>query len=80
MVYVAGSLVVALCVVTIAFTGILRWTIRQHARERERLVDQLCHLSGRTWNDPPSHREVAAEIDLDAAYTWESPAPEQMVA
>lgn len=80
MLYVALGLVVALCAVTIAFTSILRWTVRQQARERERLVDQLCYLAGRTWNDPPSHR-TEPELDLDRVRReWESPAPEQMEA
>lgn len=80
MLYVSVALVVVLAVVVLAFTSILRWTIRQHARERERLVDQLCYLSGRTWNDPPSHVPPSLEAVPDWANTWESPAPEQMVA
>jgi hypothetical protein len=79
MLYVALSSIAALVVVTISFAGVVRWGLRQQARERERLVDQLCYLTGRPWNDPPS-REPDPEPERDWENTWESQAPEQMVA
>ena len=79
MLYVALANAAALVVVTITLASILRWNVRQHARERERLVDQLCHLTGRPWNDAPAARPTV-EPERDWESTWESQAPEQMVA
>jgi len=80
MLYVALAALAALVVVTISFAGVIRWGLRQQARERERLVDQICYLSGRAWNDPPSHRSDDPEAVREWASSWESEAPEQMVA
>jgi len=74
MLYVALASIGALVVVTISFAGVIRWGIRQHAREREQLVNQVCYLSGRTWQDPPSFTSPALEIPPDEAWTT----PEQM--
>lgn len=37
---------------------------RQHARERGLLIDQILHLSGRTWTPPPADE-------------WQPPADEE---
>jgi len=54
MLYVALFLIAALVAVVVAFAGIVRSLIRQHARERDLLVNQILHLSGRTWTPPPA--------------------------
>jgi len=79
MLYVALASIAALVVVTISFAGVIRWGIRQQARERELLVNQLCALSGRPWQEPPAWHPTP-EPERDWETTWESQAPEQMVA
>lgn len=54
MIYVAIAACASTAVVSVVLGGLLRSIIRQGARERERLVNQVCHLSGRTWTPPPS--------------------------
>lgn len=54
MIVVAAAAVVSVTVVTVAFLQALRWQARQHARERDLLVNQVLHLSGRTWQPPPA--------------------------
>lgn len=51
---ISVAAVVAVTVVTVAFLQALRWQARQHARERDLLVNQVLHLSGRTWQPPPA--------------------------
>jgi hypothetical protein len=51
--YVALALAGVLLLTTVAWAGLLRGLIRQHARERDLLVNQVMHLSGRTWVPPP---------------------------
>ena len=77
MLYVALSAIGALVVVTISFAGVIRWGIRQHAREREQLVNQVCYLSGKTWQDPPSFENLPS-LEMPPDEVWTS--PEQMVA
>ena len=46
---------------TIYVTATLfRGLVRQQARERELLLNQIMHLAGRTWTPPP------AAVELDA--------------
>ena len=73
MFYVALLEGVALIVTVLAFTSLLRWHIRQAARDRDLLVNQLCNLAGRPWQDPPSFREPEEEPE---DITWAI--PEQM--
>ena len=75
MLYVALSLVVALALVTIAFTSILRWQIRQAARREDQLVNQLCALAGRPWQEPPAWRAPEAVTEPELAFVS---APEQL--
>lgn len=62
------ALVVALAAVAatassvIGLSGVLRSVARQHARERAQLIDQICHLAGRTWTPPPAE-PATVEID-----------------
>lgn len=55
MLYVILALVAALVVEALAFGGIIRSLVRQQARERDLLVNQMCSLAGKPWQDPPSH-------------------------
>ena len=60
--YVALAAVLASAVTAIVFGNLLRIVIRQHARERERLVNQVCHLSGRPGQEAPvNEREWPTE-------------------
>lgn len=45
---------VALIVAVAVFAQALRGQAREHARERQLLVNQVLHLSGRTWQPPPA--------------------------
>jgi len=48
---VAALVVLALAIYTTA--SLFRNLVRQQARERELLLNQIMHLSGRTWQPPP---------------------------
>lgn len=54
MTYLAVVNAAALVAAVAVFAGLVRSLIRQHARERDLLVNQLCHLAGRTWSPPPA--------------------------
>lgn len=54
MIWVALLAIVALIASSVAWAGVVRWLIRQSARERELLLNQIMHLSGRTWTPPPA--------------------------
>lgn len=54
MTLVALALVTLLAVVLSIFTGLLRSLQRSHSRERDKLIDQVMHLSGKTWTPPPA--------------------------
>lgn len=70
---IAAALIVALVVLAVTvvvLAGVLRWLIRAQDRERHgwtverlRLIDQVCHLSGKTWTQPP--RTLASPRDTD---------------
>ena len=80
--YVVASLAGAVAsnvVIALAFLRVMRGIQRQHARERDALIDRVCHLAGRPWNEAPSVHDDY-EVPRDWESTWESPAPEQMVA
>jgi len=54
----------ALAVLALAIylcAAMVRGLVRQQARERELLLNQIMHLSGRTWTPPPVALEPAAE-------------------
>ena len=61
MVYVALAACAATAVVAIVLGNLLRIVIRQGARERELLVNQLCHVSGRPWQEAPAYAPEPAE-------------------
>ena len=64
MLYVALALVVALIVVTLAFSAVIRSLVRQQARERDLLVNQMCNLAGKPWQPAPLPVHEAPEPDL----------------
>lgn len=75
MLYVALAACASTAVVSLVLGNLLRVSIRQGARERDRLVNQLCHLSGRPWEEAPAYApEPAEEPDLLLV------SPEQYVA
>lgn len=53
MIYVACLALVGLVVVALAFAQVIRQLIREHARERQLMLNQLMHLAGRTWEPAP---------------------------
>jgi len=55
--YVAGLALVSLCLCVLAFAQVVRWLIREHARERNLMLNQIMHLAGRTWQPPPIPEE-----------------------
>jgi hypothetical protein len=57
----------ALLVVTLALLSIVHSLIRRQSRERDRLINQICHLSGKPWQPAPalSLVEPEAEPELD---------------
>lgn len=52
----AGAELLALVVVALAFARVVQKDRRQTARERGLLVNQILHLSGNTWEPPPSEK------------------------
>lgn len=73
---IALAAVAALLLSVLGLSGVIRSLVRGHARERDLLINQILHLSGRTWQDPPSTesgRILAAEDLTDRRYTY-SPA------
>jgi len=56
----------ALAVLALALylaVALVRGIVRQQARERELLLNQLMHLSGRTWTPPPAAEPLAEPED-----------------
>ena len=56
----------ALAVLALALylaVALVRGIVRQQARERELLLNQLMHLSGRTWSPPPAAEPLAEPAD-----------------
>jgi hypothetical protein len=72
MTLVALALAAALILSVLGLAGVLRSLIRSHARERDLLINQILHLSGRTWQAPPptAHGHVLAAEDFGDRYTY----------
>jgi hypothetical protein len=67
MTIVAIVLALALVGTVVAFSSLLRSFLRQHARERDLLLNQMLNLAGRPWQPPPA--EVIPEpVDEDGRY------------
>ena len=54
MTYVALALVGLCLAVVSALSALIRSRDRQHARERELLLNKLLHLAGRPWLEAPA--------------------------
>jgi len=65
MIYVALVACGSTAVVAIVLGQLLRVVIRQGARERELLVNQICHLSGRPWREAPSYEPPMPEPERE---------------
>jgi hypothetical protein len=52
--YVALAALAVAALSVVCFAPIVRYVIRQSARDRELLVNQLCALAGRPWQEPPA--------------------------
>ena len=81
MAWVAGGALIVLAVSTVVFASIVRSLVRQAARERDLLLNQLMHLAGRTWQEPPAQPQTPSapvEEDLEPGRFWAS--PEQAVS
>jgi len=66
-------------VLYVVFGGLTRSLLRQQARERERLMDQVFHAARNPWNKPPAAtengesfllkpEELVADIEQEADY------------
>ena len=71
MIYISLGLVAALLVCVLAFSGLIRSLVRQHARREDLLLNQLLNLAGKPWQPAPAN-DVPQEDDLDelARYVW----------
>jgi hypothetical protein len=78
---VALALAAALVAVVASFAGVVRSLIRQHARERDLLINQLLHATGNAWQPSPAaeqRREARGrDFDGDVEIRW-TPSPEQL--
>jgi len=54
VIWLAGLALVLLALCVLAFAQVVRWLIREHARERNLMLNQIMHLAGRTWQPPPT--------------------------
>jgi len=57
VVWVAVAALVVLALAIYTTSSLFRSLVRQQARERELLLNQIMHLSGRTWQPPPVSAE-----------------------
>lgn len=76
MTIVACALAAALAVTVLSSATVLRSLIRSHARERSLLINQILHLSGRTWTPPPADEWTAPTDDEPLVREWTA-TPEQ---
>jgi len=75
LIYVALLEGVALLATALTFANIIRWQIREQARERSTLINQVMFLSGHTWLPAPAS-EVEPEPEPEPLEVYY--APEQM--
>lgn len=54
MIYVAIAEAAALVALVVAFSGLSARMMRAHERERDRLLDKMMHLAGKTWTPAPA--------------------------
>lgn len=79
MLYLALVLAAALVATVVAFAGIVRSLIRQHARERDLLINQMLHATGRAWQPAPAVEQERNHRHEDDERTLRfTPTPEQL--
>lgn len=76
MLLVALAAIAAAVAATLSFAGLLRSLIRQHARERDLLINQLLHATGKPWAPAPAAPEPVPEPE---PRSWTA-SPEQLPA
>jgi hypothetical protein len=58
--------IAALAVLALGIYGcgmLVRGMLRQQARERELLLNQIMHLAGRTWQPPPAPEQPLLDVE-----------------
>lgn len=65
MTWVALALVAANIILAVIFARSLRQRDRQHARERDLLLDRMMHLSGKPWNQAPAEEPRVEPVNPD---------------
>lgn len=65
MLYIALAEAAVIAVLCVTFAGLLRAQIRQAARREDLLVNQLCNLAGRPWQEAPALQASEPEPDLE---------------
>jgi hypothetical protein len=58
MIYLAAGSLAVLLVVSLSFASVIHWLVRQQARERDLLINQVCSLAGKPWQPPPARERV----------------------
>jgi hypothetical protein len=59
---VAVTALVVLAFALYLCAALFRGLVRQQARERELLLNQIMHLAGRTWQPPPEPQPATAAM------------------
>lgn len=78
MIYITVAAIVALALVSVAALHTVGQLLRSHARERNLMLNQLLHLAGRTWQQPPADEPaVPFDPDEDLDHRFET-SPSQM--
>jgi len=57
MLYVALAEAALLLAVIVMFAGLIRSLTRAHARREDLLLNQMCNLAGKPWQQAPSSQE-----------------------
>jgi hypothetical protein len=76
MIYIAFTALAVSAVTALALASVVRSLVRQQARERDLLINQVMHLSNKTWTPPPA-REPQPEakpretLNPDMLPDWE---------
>jgi hypothetical protein len=52
---------------------LFRGLVRQQARERELLLNQIMHLAGRTWQSPPAVGDALDALGEDTVISYIDP-------
>jgi hypothetical protein len=82
MIYIAIAALLLALTEGLSFASVLRSLVRQHARERDLLINQVCALAGKPWQPPPAREwkqpepgpvlyaspEQMTEDDLESVY------------